>query len=264
VHSYKTFAASARKASQALFSGMAAKPRGRDIYPFVKERPSMKLAITIIAILAAIFVLPAMGESAQFWSDQANGYFISGDFEKAAASYDKALELEPNNTVLWNNKGKALANLGSIEDAISCFDKSIAINSSNPESLNLKAIALSQGLNKYSEAIAIFDQILLANPSYFDAWIGKGMALANEGSLSGSLECFEKATQIRPQDPSAWNNKGVILRQMERYQEALNCFNKALTIDAANDPALQNKELTLQDLDQQPQATASQSTQDML
>jgi tetratricopeptide (TPR) repeat protein len=51
---------------------------------------------------------------------------------------------------------------------------------------------------------------------------------------------------------------------MNRYQEALNCFNKALTIDAANDPALQNKELTLQDLDQQPQAAASQSTQDML
>jgi len=38
----------------------------------------MKLAITIIATLVAIFVLPAMGESAQFWSDQANEYFISG------------------------------------------------------------------------------------------------------------------------------------------------------------------------------------------
>ena len=110
----------------------------------------MKLAITIITLLTAIFVLPAMGESAQFWSDQANGYFISGDFEKAAASYDKALDLEPNSTELWNNKGKALANLGRIDDAISCFDKSLAINSSNPEALNLKGIALSQGLNKYS------------------------------------------------------------------------------------------------------------------
>jgi tetratricopeptide (TPR) repeat protein len=224
----------------------------------------MKLAITIIAVLAAIYVLPAMGESAQFWSDQANEYFISGDFEKSAASYDKALEQEPNNTVLWNNKGKALANLGRIEDAISCFDKSLAIDTSNPESLNLKAIAFSQGLNKYDEAIAIFDQILQANPSYFDAWIGKGMALANEGSLSGSLECFEKATQIKPGDPSGWNNKGVVLRKMERYQDALTCFNKALTIDSSHEAALQNREYTLQDMDQQPQAAPSMSTQDML
>jgi tetratricopeptide (TPR) repeat protein len=224
----------------------------------------MKLAITIIAVLAAIYVLPAMGESAQFWSDQANGYFISGDFEKAAASYDKALEMEPNSTALLNNKGKALANLGRYDDAISCFDKSLAINSSNPESLNLLAIALSQGLNKYSDAIVIFDQILQANPSYFDALIGKGMALANEGSLSGSLDCFEKATQIKPQDPSAWNNKGVVLRQMERYQDALTCFNKALTIDSSNEVARQNREYTLQDMDSQPQASPSQSLQDMM
>jgi len=224
----------------------------------------MKLAITIITLLAAISVLPAMGESAQFWSDQANGYFISGDFEKAAASYDKALDLEPNSTERWNNKGRVLGMMGRFDDAISCFDKSLAINTSNPESSNLKAIALSRGLNRNREAIAIFDQILQTNPSYFDAWIGKGMALANEGSLSGSLECFEKATEIRPQDPTAWNNKGVVLRQMERYQDALTCFNKALTIDSANDAAQQNRELTLQDMDLQPQTTPSMSTQDMM
>jgi tetratricopeptide (TPR) repeat protein len=224
----------------------------------------MKHAITIIALLAAIYVLPAMGESAQFWSDQANGYFISGDFEKAAASYDKALEQEPNSTVLWNNKGRVLGMMGRFDDAISCFDKSLAINTSNPESSNLKAIALSRGLNRNREAIAIFDQILQTNPSYFDAWIGKGMALANEGSLSGSLECFEKATQIKPRDPSGWNNKGVVLRQMGRYQDALTCFSKAITIDSSNEAARQNRELTLQDMDQQPQAAPSMSTQDML
>jgi tetratricopeptide (TPR) repeat protein len=223
----------------------------------------MKPAITIIAVLAAIYVLPAMGESAQFWSDQANEYFISGDYEKADASYDKALELEQNSTDLWNNKGKALANLGRIEDAISCFDKSLAIDTSNPESSTLKAIALSQGLNKYREAIAIFDQVLEENPSYFDAWIGKGMAAANEGDLSSSLQCFEKATQIKPRDPSGWNNKGAVLRRMGRYQDALTFFNKALTIDSAYAPARQNREFTMQDLNQEPSADPSQSTQDM-
>jgi len=221
-------------------------------------------AITIIAMLATIYIAPAMGESAQFWSDQANEYFISEDFEKAAASYDKALELEPNSTALWNNKGKAMANLGSIADAIYCFNKSLAINSSNPESLNLLALSISQGLKQYGESIAIFDQILSANPSYFDAWIGKGMVMANEGDLYSSLECFEKATQIKPQDPSGWNNKGVVLREMGRYQDALICFNKALTIDFSNEPARQNRESTLQDMDQQPQSSPSMSTENML
>ena len=90
------------------------------------------------------------------------------------------------------------------------------------------------------------------------------MALANEGNLYGSLECFENATQIKPQDPTGWNNKGVVLREMGRYQDALTCFNEALTIDSSYEPARQNREYTLQDLDQKPGAAPSMSTQDML
>jgi len=224
----------------------------------------MKYAITIISVLASILVLPAMGESAKFWSDQANDYFISGDYERAAASYDKALELEPNSTDLWNNKGKALVNMGRIDEAISCFNKSLEINASNPASLNLLAIALSQGLNKYSEAIIIFDQILQTNPSDFDALIGKGMSLGNEGDLSGSMACFEQATQVRPREPSGWNNKGVVLRGMGRYQDALTCFSKAITLDSSYEPARQNREATMQDMNQERSADPSMSTENML
>ena len=224
----------------------------------------MKLAITIIALLASIFVLPAMAETAQYWSDQANGYFISGDFERAAASYDKALELEPNSTALWNSKGKALANLGRFEDAISCFRKSLDINASNLESMNLEATSLSQGLGENSQAVAIFNQILQISPSYYDALIGKGMALANEGDYSGSMSCFDAATQARPRDPIGWNNKGVLLREMGRLQDALTCFSKAIDIDSNYETARQNREMTLQDLNGEQSTAPSMSTANML
>ncbi len=230
----------------------------------VLEKAPMKLAIAFIALLASVLALPAMAETAQYWSDQANGYFISGDYERAAASYDKALELEPNNTALLNNKGKALANLGRFDDAISCFRKSLDINASNLESMNLEAIALSQGLGENSQAIAIFDQILQINPYYYDAFVGKGMALANEGDLSGSLGCFESATQVRPRDPSGWNNKGVVLREMGRYQDALSCFTKAIDIDSNYETARQNREMILQDLNGEQSTSPSMSTDNML
>lgn len=224
----------------------------------------MKLAITIIALLASIIVLPANAETAQYWSDQANGYFISGDFEKAAASYDKALELEPNITALWNSKGKALANLGRFDDAISCFRKSLDINASNLESMNLEATALSQGLGENSQAVAIFDQILQINPSYYDALIGKGMALASEGDYSSSMSCFDAATQARPRDPIGWNNKGVVLREMGRYQDALTCFSRAIDLDSNYETARQNRDLTLQDMEEGRPTSPSMSTDDML
>lgn len=223
----------------------------------------MKLIISIIAALAAMLVLPAMGETVQFWYDQANSYYITGDFENAVASYDKAIELKPNSTVFWNYRGRALANLGRFDEAISSFDKSIAINSSDPEALNLKATALSLGQKKYSEAIVLFDVILESNPSYVDAWIGKGMALGNEGELTGALQCFERAADISPLNPSAWNNKGAILMEQEKYQLALDCFNRALLIDSTNEAAMKNRENALQAMNQVVSSGPSQSTATM-
>ena len=82
----------------------------------------MKLAITIIMALAAIFIMPALGDyTAEYWSNQGDQFFMNGSYELAAASYDKALELEPTHIVLLDNKGSALANLGRYEDALKEF-----------------------------------------------------------------------------------------------------------------------------------------------
>lgn len=223
----------------------------------------MKFIITIIAILATLLVHPTMAEDVQFWYDQANGYYVTGDYEKAVASYDKAIELKPNSTVFWNYKGRALANLGRFDEAIECFERSIAINSSDPEALNLKATAMSLGQKKYSEAIVLFDLILDSHPSYVDAWIGKGMALGNEGDLTDALQCFGKATEVSPENPSAWNNKGAILMEQEKYQLALDCFNRALLFDATNEAAMKNRENALEAMNQEVSSGPSQSTTTM-
>ena len=259
-------------------SGMVHLPwRGRDIYLLVKDGCLMRhnLTVTVIALLAALAMPAISGQnlsaqnssSAQYFSDQGDRYFLSGDFNNAVLSYDRALELEPNSTELWNNRGKALANLGDIDEAISCFDKSLSIDSANLEALNLKATALSQGQKRYDEAIVIYDQILQMDPNYFDAWIGKGMALANQGNIYSSLQCFNKATEVKPEDPAGWNNKGVVLREMGRYQDALTCFNKALTLDMSYETARLNREYTLQDMDggsAGSTSSPSQSTTSML
>lgn len=228
----------------------------------------MKAPIAAIFALAAFLTLPASCQSLQNLSDEADDYFLSGDYERAVTSYESALALEPNSTVLWNNKGKALGMLGRYDDAISCFDRSIAINSTDPESLNLKAIALSQGLQMHGQATLLFDRVLQMNSSYYDAWIGKGMALGNMENLDGALACFENAIVFDRKNPSGWNNKGAVLLNMQRYEEALVCFNQALLIDPLNEAAMINRENTLSAMNQggvsaEARSYPSQSTMDM-
>jgi tetratricopeptide (TPR) repeat protein len=212
----------------------------------------MKLAIIIILALAATFISPALADyTAEYWSNQGDQYFTNGSFELAAASYDKALELEPEHIALLDNKGSALANLGRYEEAIMSFDRALEINSSSAESHCLKGLALSQGMGRNDDGLASLEKALQINPKYYDAWTGKGMALANNGKLEDALSCFQNASLINPQNPQGWNNQGVVLKELGRYEDAVSCFERALVLDPSYEIAAQNKELAQQDLGQQ-------------
>ena len=118
----------------------------RDIYLLIAQVAFMKLAIGLIAILAALCIPPgagenAAGDNAEYWSSLGDRQFLNGSIQEAAESYDEALRLDPANVYLWVNKGKALANMGRFQDAIACFDQASAINSSYVEPLFLKAVS---------------------------------------------------------------------------------------------------------------------------
>ena len=42
---------------------------------------------------------------------------------------DKAIEINPQNSMAWNNKGSALAHLNKYDEAIKAYDKAIETNS---------------------------------------------------------------------------------------------------------------------------------------
>ena len=54
-------------------------------------------------------------------------YYL-GKYEEAIATYDKAIEIDPQYADAWNNKGSALGCLGKYEEAIAAYDKAIEID----------------------------------------------------------------------------------------------------------------------------------------
>lgn len=51
-----------------------------------------------------------------------------GKYQEAIESYDKALEINPNDFDAWNNKGHALKDSGRYQEAITSYDKALKIN----------------------------------------------------------------------------------------------------------------------------------------
>jgi len=62
---------------------------------------------------------------ADIYYSVANEFFLSRNWEQAAAYYDKAIKLRPKNTRAYFSKGIALVELGRIEEAEESFQSGI-------------------------------------------------------------------------------------------------------------------------------------------
>ena len=85
---------------------------------------------------------------------------------------------------------------GRVDEAIACYDKAIEIDPDNSSVFLIsKGIALFSQ-RKYDEAMTCFDKAIEIDPNNADAWNGKGHALAFLGRNTEAQECFNKAEAL--------------------------------------------------------------------
>lgn len=134
----------------------------------------------------------------------------------------------------------------------------------------LNSVLLHKGITllkigNYKEGIEIFDEILSADPSYYDAWYYKGKAYRDLGESENAILCLDKAIEINPKfreavylrnqishslgesidknydnnqiaspivsESERLNDLGVNYYNMADYDTAIQYFNKALEVD---------------------------------
>ncbi|KLK88140.1 hypothetical protein SZ63_03500 [Methanoculleus sediminis] len=135
-------------------------------------------------------------ESAEVWYHRGQGLCSTGDYSKAIACYDKALELSPDDPLYWRRKGFALIRAG-----------------------------------RYEEAAASFDRALALDPDDATAWQRKGYVLAHLGEHDSAVACCDRALMLDPEHILAWQSRGWVLGAMCRYDEAADCYEAILAID---------------------------------
>jgi tetratricopeptide (TPR) repeat protein len=98
----------------------------------------MKLIFTILALIisATLLTMPSASQATKYWQEKADQLYNSGSYKDAAAAYNKAIELDPSDAVLWYNHGLVLSyGLKDYQNAIKSFDKALELNSSFFEAL---------------------------------------------------------------------------------------------------------------------------------
>jgi tetratricopeptide (TPR) repeat protein len=204
-------------------------------------------------------------------------------YEEAIQCYDEALEINPNDESVWENKADALGSLDKDEEAIQCYDEALEINPENEHVLTMKGTGLFQ-LKKYEEAIQCYDEALEINPENEHALtmkdqltilveavsnnisddVPKEMLYRNLENLSNPSSAFMKASELFQlkkyeeaiphlkksiTSPEVDGMLGLCFRNMQKYDESIIYFDKLLSVEPENEMFLNFKGFSLRDLE---------------
>ena len=101
------------------------------------------------------------------------------------------------------------------------------------EKLLESAMAAHQSGN-YSEAAALYQEILLADPNHNEALHFFGLLKHESGESEQGLTLIERAISLAPQSPHYLGNRAAILGQIGRLLEASKAYRKAITAAPEN------------------------------
>lgn len=161
-------------------------------------------------------------------------------YDDAIKSFNKALELNPEDADALNFKGTSLYLLNELRKGLGFINDAIKINPEYSDAYFNKGLILTD-LKKYDEAIIAFDKVLKIDKSNENALFYKGNAFFQEGKFKLALSCFDEILNTNTKDPEVWNIKGATLISLDKTEDALKCYDKALEIDPDYELSLFNK-----------------------
>ena len=163
-----------------------------------------------------------------------------GNLVEAERHYDAALRSQPDHFEALHMLGVIALQRGRFERGVEIITKAVALNENSPVAFNNLAKGLKD-LGRFDEAIIHFERAIALAPAFADAEFGYGTALHFVNRSEDALGHFEKAIVLHPNFVAALNNRGLALAKLKRFTEALASYDKALAIQPSFGEAHNNR-----------------------
>jgi tetratricopeptide (TPR) repeat protein len=158
--------------------------------------------------------------------------------------FKHTLAVAPRSVAIESNLGLAFQRNGQLDEAAAHYDKALQIRPDDQVSQLYMGIArFYQG--RMPEAIEHAKAAIRLQPDSARAHDLLGMALANQNHNEAALDELRRASELAPTDAEIRNGLGTVLARLGKVPEAFEEFHEALRLDPKNAPAHSNLGLLL-------------------
>lgn len=174
----------------------------------------------------------------------------------AKQQFNKAIELESENSQLHLQRGYISLTLENNKEAIEDFNKALKYAPENAQAYYNRGLAYFN-LKEYQKSITDTTRSIKIQPDYVNAYYSRSNAKYQLGDKKGALEDLERIIKIHPDSIQTYLARGRILAELKQYQKALQNFNKVISSQPENATAyldrarvnlqLQNDRLVIED-----------------
>ena len=176
--------------------------------------------------------------SASDYEEYAFEAYYSDQYEEAIKNYDMAIKLSPQNSSLYQWRGRVKSAMKLYVDAIVDFDKAIEIDSKKPHVFYSRGVA-KYNLQRYKESITDFDKAIEINPDYTNAYAFRARARHKVGQYSESIADYSEVISRNPSNRHDYYNRALAKKKMESLRSARDDLEMALILaEKENDSAL--------------------------
>ncbi len=155
----------------------------------------------------------------EYYNERGNLLLKLGRPEEAEADYQRAIELSPPYFEVWTNLGNCYRLQGRMDQAVSAFSRALDLQPAQPASLFGRAQAL-EALGAMEDAIADYAAALELNPFLWQACAGRAVLLYEAGRIGPCLADLDRAISLAPEEADLYQNRAVALADLHRYEEA--------------------------------------------
>lgn len=169
--------------------------------------------------------------------------------QETATSYERALVGDSGDIDLWMQQGLALEQLGaepgSYQRALTSYNRAIEINPQNSVALARRCGVLN-ALETYEAALESCEQAFQGDGKWGTgelvyAWNQHSVALAGLGRYEEALASAERAIDIDVRYAPAWNSRAVSLWRMNQTDpDALRAIDQAIDLYTEAEPLLED------------------------